>query len=583
MVPRARLLGTFTEPALFFSHRLTEQVVGSWIDRDGVYPKWSKATLDRAKRRNQPGGQTTRTHILANYPELVTAIHSQLTKLRVAGIALTVRTVRGLIVAQIEHAAPELFLKKAKDGSVFRAGEAWVRKWVFLTMGWVIRSSTKAAQKVPKDAEDQMKNSFLRMALSCRDAHITHPELIVNVDQTQVVYQEANSTTLHPVGDKQVPIVGKEEKRAFTLVVAVSAGGDLLPLYSIFQGKTDRSCPSKKSLGYAESEEMGFLFVPSGTGTYWASLETMQHWVSKILVPYWKRKKEELGLPQSQECILELDVWAVHRSAAFRHWLKATYPWIILEFVPGGCTGLWQPCDVGIQRVLKLSIKRSQHQDVVIEALVQLEEGTEPQNVRLKTDIASLRDRTVNWLVTAFKHINKPEIVKKAFEKCESGVFNLSFESITSAAALQELRNVQLNDPERWAKVNLRPKPQDELEGDFSNEDRENELLDDADDSALTMDALQTRTRRNLNRNEQNDPNILEDTEDGGLTLGGAAQDALDDEAFDWTAADEENRTRTKAALATQSGAASGEADEELGRGKRKRGAPRRYNDFYLH
>ncbi len=40
------------------------------------------------------------------------------------------------------------------------------------------------------------------------------------------------------------------------------------------------------------------------------------------------------------------------------------------------------------------------------------------------------------------------------------------------------------------------------------------------------------------------DANALTEAEDGGLTLGGAAQDALDGDAFDWTTADEENRAK---------------------------------------
>ncbi len=209
---------------------------------------------------------------------------------------------------------------------------------------------------------------------------------------------------------------------------------------------------------------------------------------------------------------------------------------------------------------------------------MQLRDGTELQNIRLKTDIGTLCDRTVSWLVGVFNHINKPEIVKKAFEKCEIGTFNLSFESITSAAALQELRNVQLNEPERWEKINLWPTPQEELNGDFSNEDSENELLDDADDSALPMAALQDTSDRG-------DPNVLADAEDGGLTLGSAAQDLLDDEAFDWSAADDNNRVKTRGeeSRAGLVSGSSGDGGAELGRGKQKRAAPQRYNDFYLH
>ena len=36
-----------------------------------------------------------------------------------------------------------------------------------------------------------------------------------------------------------------------------------------------------------------------------------------------------------------------------------TYPWIQIHYIPANCTGLFQACDVGIQRVLKLAIKHS--------------------------------------------------------------------------------------------------------------------------------------------------------------------------------------------------------------------------------
>jgi len=51
---------------------------------------------------------------------------------------------------------------------------------------------------------------------------------------------------------------------------------------------------------------------------------------------------------------------------------------IQLDFVPGGCTGLWQPCNVGIQRLLKHEIRRAVRADVIVEALnlLELEEAT---------------------------------------------------------------------------------------------------------------------------------------------------------------------------------------------------------------
>ena len=46
--------------------------------------------------------------------------------------------------------------------------------------------------------------------------------------------------------------------------------------------------------------------------------------------------------------ILYLDFWSVHRSQEFRDWIKAELPEIVVLDVPASCTGLLQPCDVGL-------------------------------------------------------------------------------------------------------------------------------------------------------------------------------------------------------------------------------------------
>ena len=113
----------------------------------------------------------------------------------------------------------------------------------------------------------------------------------------------------------------------------------------------------------------------------------------------------------SQECILQLDAWSVHRTT-YKEWIAKKYPWIIVDFIPAGCTGLAQPCDVGIQRPLKLSIRRSQQQDILDEVKAKLGEDDDSTIILDKT-IGTLRDRTVHWALQAYKEINKPEIVMK--------------------------------------------------------------------------------------------------------------------------------------------------------------------------
>ncbi|KAH7905740.1 hypothetical protein BJ138DRAFT_964040, partial [Hygrophoropsis aurantiaca] len=96
-------------------------------------------------------------------------------------------------------------------------------------------------------------------------------------------------------------------------------------------------------------------------------------------------------------------------------------------------------------------IKNTQHSDVVEETLRQFRAGKAPKDVRLDVTIGNLRDRSVNWLVTAHKLINKAEIVKKSFSLCKAGRFDLSFDTLTSADALRTLRDLPRTEPDLWS------------------------------------------------------------------------------------------------------------------------------------
>jgi hypothetical protein len=213
-------------------------------------------------------------------------------------------------------------------------------------------------KKKPVDWEDQCERSFLRKAYVVKEEDIPSA-LYVNSDQTQNNYAPGDKITWAPTGSKQVSVIGKEEKRAFTVMVSVASNGNLLPMQAIYTGKTSRSRPSSSSPHYYDLINAGFLLQESGTTTYWSNHNTMHDFVNLILAPYFERQKKQLRLPPSQKCLWSIDVWSVHHSQEFRDWMKANHPNIILDYIPGGCTGIAQPCDVGIQRPFKLSVKRS--------------------------------------------------------------------------------------------------------------------------------------------------------------------------------------------------------------------------------
>ncbi|EUC54439.1 DDE superfamily endonuclease, partial [Rhizoctonia solani AG-3 Rhs1AP] len=435
-------------PQLF--EKLWPQRISDWKDgevKDRL--KWKDSVLTAIKSGNHPGGASTRQPILVEYPEMVATLKERLVGLRVTGTPLDTATIRGFMIATISERAPELFERKVSEDKQFRCSSEFIRSFLHNELDWSLRRPTQAAQKVPANVKEVLMKAFLRMACAVRDENIPS-YCIVNSDQTQVVYSAGTQYTWHKQGDKQVPVLGKEEKRAFTLLVGVSNDGQLLPLQAIYQGMSSASLPHRNASGYAEAIANHVFFVASMTTTYWSTLQTMKDYVDLILVPYFQRVISIHGLPGDQRCIWQIDVWSVHRSEKFRDWLATNYPWIILQYVPGGCTGLFQACDVGLQKIAKAAIRQRSLADIINETTMALRNGADPTTLVNDKSIGTLRNRSVTWINEAIRAIDKPKLIQKAFALCTvpDTQFNLSYESLTSHEARQAIRQLKTSDPE---------------------------------------------------------------------------------------------------------------------------------------
>jgi hypothetical protein len=412
--------------------RLTEQVVGRWIDleakEEGI-SKWKDSILANVERGNAPT-ESTRVGVLvrssghtgsfstnqipmlyqAGHPDVVKLITNQLKGLRTVGVVLTLLTVRAIMVAFIEAQVPHIFKHLAKNGTRFKCSDSFVRKFLHNVLRWSERRATKAAQKLPPNLDEVLINAFLREACVIRDYGVP-AALRVNTDQTQLVYQQGTKTTWNETGAKQVATVGQEEKRAFTLVPSISASGVLLPMQAVYGGKTVKSCPSRNAALYDEAVALKFRMLPSKSGNYWSTQKTMEDLVDNIIAPYFKATKVQLDLDDNQLSIWKIDCWSVHKSDQFLSWMRTNHPNIYVSFVPGGCTGVWQPLDVGIQRVMKLSMRRSAHRDIVKEVQDQLAKGI--SNIAVDTTVGTLRDRSVGWIVNAIHDLDCPDLILK--------------------------------------------------------------------------------------------------------------------------------------------------------------------------
>jgi len=259
------------------------------------------------------------------------------------------------MIGMIETSHKVIFEETMADGSQFWCSESFIRKFLHTKLGWSEWRAVRAVQKLPENHKEILREAFIRKAFIIRD-HGIPAKLRVNTDKTQLIYQQGAGTTWNKSGEKQVETKGQDEKWAFTLVPSISASGELLPFKTIFHGKTAKSCPSAATLGMEEAKELGFKFEFSKNDSYWSMQETIKTLVNKIIMPYFERKKKELGLPQMQNSLWKIDCWSVHKSAEFWDWMGETHRNICLLFVPGGCTGVWQLLDVAIQRPLKLSL-----------------------------------------------------------------------------------------------------------------------------------------------------------------------------------------------------------------------------------
>lgn len=139
-------------------------------------------------------------------------------------------------------------------------------------MNWSHRAGTQSAQQLPGDWVKRCVDMAMRMAWIIDYFRIPQ-SLVLNADQTGIVYISTGSKTWAERGSKQVPIVGKDEKRQFTLMPTITAGGKALPNQAIFSGRSARSLPSPASR--KASEEKGFLYT-SGGKKHWSNLSCMK-------------------------------------------------------------------------------------------------------------------------------------------------------------------------------------------------------------------------------------------------------------------------------------------------------------------
>ncbi len=127
-----------------------------------------------------------------------------------------------------------------------------------------------------------------------------------------------------------------------------------------------------------------------------------------ILKPYIEEKIAVNHLPSDQRAILLIDCYPVHTGLEFRTYVWAEFPNIFLIFVPANCTGIFQPADVGLQRVIKHQLRQAALRFLVAEHRQQIKSGLTPEEVKVTTSLPTLQDASVRGIVDAWHFMTGP-------------------------------------------------------------------------------------------------------------------------------------------------------------------------------
>ncbi|KAF9218369.1 hypothetical protein BS17DRAFT_873587 [Gyrodon lividus] len=236
-----------------------------------------------------------------------------------SGLPINVVVACSIMLAVIHAQAPELLTK-------FKCSEKFVRSFFDSVLNWTPQNGTCTAAKLPANAEEKCEESFFCLVYIIKWHHVP-PELIIGFNQIGCNILPSSGTTFVEQGTQQVDIIAKDEN---------TPEGTFLPFQQVWGGASEWSLLSAKAHGMSDVRDYGFNFAFAKSdrqGSHFSMLKTMKEYTRA-------------------KC-------SAHMSS------KNEYPYVILCFVPAGCTGIFQPANIGLNRVIKHQIK--QHQTEVYE------------------------------------------------------------------------------------------------------------------------------------------------------------------------------------------------------------------------
>ena len=387
---------------------LTESTVRYWYSQRSF--TLTPLTEQRLQGRATP--RSGRPSLLTQYPDVEEYVVDAITSIREAGGVINSIIIAAFFRGIVRAKYPELYKR-------FRFTRVWCRWWFGRTFDWTYKRGSTSGQKLPADWEVQCAAMVQRVSAIAAEHSIRHPCFIINWDQTSCILVPAGKYTYANVKSKQVPIVGKDEKRQITAVVASTLEGEMLPLQLIFTGQ-DKNKQEQKAvptLNEVTAKRVRDWHLTQ-TNNHWSTLESMKDYI-RLIIKKWVDTKAREHNVVHPHVILLIDCWSVHTSKAFREWIKKAYPRYHVLFVPANCTSKAQPADAGLQRPFKNGITNSFNSWMADEIHHTVMGGVPAAQVRVDTGLKRLKPQMVHWAWASWDKLKRrPDFVKDSGDKC---------------------------------------------------------------------------------------------------------------------------------------------------------------------
>ena len=205
---------------------------------------------------------------------------------------------------------------------------------------------THETQCKPEEVEGEAKD-YMRLIRPFVIGSLCDPRFVLNMDQTPVFFLMNSKRTLEFIGKKTIHIhirTSTYDTKQATVAVTIAGDGTVLPSVVVFMGKKNGRIAKKEFSTFPTSHHYHCQDAA------WMDETVMLAWVDRVLWPYVDTAPEDI-IP-----IPILDSYRCHMMASVVQ--KIQELGVEVKHIPGGCTSLCQPGDVGFNKPFKNRVRR---------------------------------------------------------------------------------------------------------------------------------------------------------------------------------------------------------------------------------